>query len=244
MGGMHLQVFPATPNEGVQELEKILKDNLPTLRYIRIFMEAKPLHTLFAVAVENFLGKEENCLKWFTSRLTYVEAGLMSLASWGYNFVMALIATGLDLVTLGEVESIHYAFKKHWLHTAIAACSVVISILGFIHPLVGAVATLGLATYVGKLIRDAWSKLEIPDSKGRMQIVSQMYEGSRGEIGQLFSQLIPDPQRANDVMEKIEKVFKESETFEGLVINGLLALIHTPQDTSSRNTDQEEETVF
>lgn len=235
MSEMSLRVFPAEANGGIVQMQQIVKDNLPTLRYIRIFLEAKPLYTILAVAVENFFGKKESCLKELTSRLSYIEAGLISAASFIYNFTIASVATGLELITLGQIEEFHHAFKKHWLHTAVAVCSIVVSLLGFIYPVVGAVSTLALLTYIGKLIKDAWIKLQIPNNEEKMRIIREVYDGSRSDIGQVFTQLIAESERVGGVMDKIDKVFREADSLESLALNGLLALIRIPENPSEEN---------
>ena len=99
---------------------------------------------LSSASIENlphvFLGKKMgNNMIWgfFSSRVTYLEAGLLSLASIIHNFVMAQIYTMAVICTLGLSDSLNFSCEKHWSHLGYGVIATGISTVGAVVPLGG-----------------------------------------------------------------------------------------------------------
>lgn len=216
--------------EKAEDVQEILKDNLPILRKVMIYLEAKPLHSLIAVALENFVNSRDG---WFSaslvSRFNYVETGLISLVCLLYNFVMALGATLLAIATCGQFDIVNNVFNKHWLHTAVAACGIGISVLGFTSPLIGAVATGGMLSVIISRVRNSWDDLKLPSDEERVAIVKALYMQHRDDLVQGLEQLAADSSKVNKMIRRIDRAINEARSLEQLLKKCLQGIVRLPR---------------
>jgi hypothetical protein len=78
-----------------------------------------------------------------SSRMRNFELAVMSTASLVYNVVFATVFSVLSLVTLGQVQALRDQMNKQWTHTALAAMSIVIGMVGTVSPYYGVLANGG-----------------------------------------------------------------------------------------------------
>lgn len=231
MSGHILTVVPRTQPtfEKAKDVQKIMRKNHPVLRRVIIYTSPKPLHSLIAVAMENFVNSQDKGL--FASligRFNYVETGLISLACALYHFVMALGVTLAAGAALGQSDVLNNAFNKHWLHAAIAACGIGASVLGFISPLVGAIVTGGLLSVIVSRVRSTWNELKLPSKKQRVEIIKALYEQHREDLYQGL-ELAVDSDKVNKMIERFDRAIKKARSIEQLLMECLKGIVHLPQ---------------
>jgi|GEM_PF-3346710 len=101
----------------------------------RVLAESSALFQLSSASLKNvayaFFEKGFSPIQMLASRITFFEAGCMSLASTMVNLFIALVYTGLCVTTLGISFGLRSRCKIHWMHvmygvvaTAICACGV------------------------------------------------------------------------------------------------------------------------
>lgn len=79
-----------------------------------------------------------------STRITYIEAAVISLSSTVCNIAFALLYTALSFATLGLSTSMNFAMRKHWHHVTYALASTGIGLVGMVTPYYGA----GLNVYL------------------------------------------------------------------------------------------------
>ncbi len=202
----------------MSDAQILLRDSLPVMRKIMIYLEAKPLHSLIAVALENVVNAQEGGLyAALSSRMNYIETGLISTVCALYNLIVALGLTLPTAVTCGKVKTFRYIFSKHWLHAVIAGCGVVISGFGCVSPLVGAVATGAMLSVVVSRVKAAWKTLKLPSRKERIQMVRAFYAERREDLIQALSQLVAGERRVRRMIIKIDRAVIEARSLEDLL---------------------------
>ncbi|NGX60476.1 MAG: hypothetical protein KR126chlam3_01651 [Chlamydiae bacterium] len=102
----------------------------------QIVLESSALLQVSYASLKNipyeFLEKDFSLTQMLASRVTFLEAGLMSLASAVTNLFFAIVYTFLVVLTLGLSENLLARCKVHWMHmtygfimTGISACGVI-----------------------------------------------------------------------------------------------------------------------
>lgn len=231
MSAQNITVVPRTEPvfNKAEDVQKIVRNNLPVMRTVMIYVQAKPLHSLITVPVENLLTHQEGGIcAALAIRFNYIETGMISFACLIYNFFMAIGATVLAAITCGQNDNINHAFNKHWTHTAIAASGLVISALGCVSPLVATCATAGLLSLVITRLRSAWSELKLPSNEERMAIVRSLYELHREDIAQGLQELVSDSEKASQMIDKIEHAVKNARSIEDFLMKCLRGVVHEP----------------
>jgi hypothetical protein len=217
---IHLRVVPRSNAEidKVDDAQAMLQKSLPVVRKIVAYLEAKPLHALIAVALENALNFQEGgVLAALSSRMNYIETGLISVVCAIHNLIVALSVTALIVVTCGQVKALHHVFSRYWLHTVMAGCGIGISVLGVGSPILGIVATGGMLSVVIVRVRSAWRELQLPSRKKRMRIVRAFYAQHRGDLAQALTQLVASRRRVSKMIRRIDCALAEAQSLEELL---------------------------
>ncbi len=116
--------------------------------YAQGVLGSSALLDLSATAVKNipyaFLATElhiNDLSNLLTSKISYGETLLRSIASAVYNFAIATAFTALAIPTFGQSSSINNATKKFWIYTTLSIASVGIAMVGLISARAAIVAT-------------------------------------------------------------------------------------------------------
>lgn len=106
-----------------------------------ILLDSAPLFSITTLALKNYpyvsMGTKlgmDTLDHFFSSRCSYLEAALISIASTIHNVALFVFYTGLTLATLGLASQIRYGCKKHWRHTGHALASFGIALMGMVLP--------------------------------------------------------------------------------------------------------------
>lgn len=94
-----------------------------------------------------FLSKElgtNDLGNMLSSRVTYMEAAVISVASTICNIAFTLLYTALSFATLGLSNSVNFSMKKHWHHVTYGVVSTGIALVGVVTPYWGGYLNVGL----------------------------------------------------------------------------------------------------
>ncbi|NGX39263.1 MAG: hypothetical protein KR126chlam1_00586 [Chlamydiae bacterium] len=135
------RVFAGFISEIQEETEKYLPESSETVEFMigSSAMVQASLATVKSLSYV-FLNKEfgVNDIKaFFSSRLLYVETALISFSCMIHNFVMALIYSGVLLVTSGLSQSLNRSCRRHWSHFGYGVAAFGIAVLGVVSPYLG-----------------------------------------------------------------------------------------------------------
>lgn len=81
--------------------------------------------------------KINDLFHFLSTRLGYLETGLMVAASLAFNCAAATFYTVGALATLGVSRRINYSCRMHWGHTGFGMMALLISVSGVVYPLLG-----------------------------------------------------------------------------------------------------------
>src|SRR5271170_6946224 len=76
-----------------------------------------------------------------TSKISYGETALRSMASAVYNFAIGSVFTALAVLTLGQSSSINAAMKKFWIYTALSVATINVAMTGLVSARAAIIAT-------------------------------------------------------------------------------------------------------
>ncbi|MDN3506669.1 MAG: hypothetical protein P0S96_05520 [Simkaniaceae bacterium] len=114
----------------------------------RVLGESSALFQVSSASLKNvaysFFEEGYSPLQMLATRITFLEAGVMSLASTATNLFFALFYTALCVATLGIAFSLRTRCKIHWMHVAYGAVATAISACGVLSPYYG----IGLNGYL------------------------------------------------------------------------------------------------
>lgn len=136
-------------------LLNIIQEDLPVIaqskgaKGVINILDSSALASVTTATLKNipytFLSEETSFYQEMTSRMRYLESGLMSVASLVHSVAFAAVFTVLAAVTFGQVQAINDLFVREWMHTGLAIGSTIASVVGTIIPKFGTGANAAVA---------------------------------------------------------------------------------------------------
>lgn len=214
-------------SESFVKLRRNLEDYLEhSTNIARTYGESSALTQLTFTSIKNipyvfFADKFENfdICHFFSSRASYLESGLMSVASVVHNFVMGLIYTIAVVVTLGTSKTLNHSFSKHWHHCGYAGICVAIASVGLVTPTWGAKLNFGIILYrFLPILRENYQS-DAQTFKGPLlAAIKNFFISNRDLVDKLYKTQVAHTYRTviKDELDKIQEKLDEAKEMKDI----------------------------
>jgi len=108
-----------------------------------------------------FLSKElgtNDLGNMLSTRVTFLEAAVISVASTICNIAFTLLYMALSFATLGLSNSVNFSMRKHWSHVTYGFTSIGIALVGVITPYYGAGLTVYLLSAILNRMKECYGR--------------------------------------------------------------------------------------
>lgn len=143
--------------------------------YYQGILGAPALWNLSFTSLKHSFSPKDGLSNAITSRFSYGEATIHSLASAVYNCAVAALCTVAFLFTFGLDTKINNLFEKYWIYTALAAASLAIGTIGIISPDLATIANFSLLTF-------CWIKIIHQFERDVLPIAQQIFNQYANQI--------------------------------------------------------------
>ena len=162
-----------------------------------------------------------NLCHWLSARVSYLEASLMTLASFIHNFAMSLLYTGLAALAFGFSDQLNFSCYQHWQHTAYSVLFFGVAFIGILIPTLAAGANIKLLEIGCNVLKENFEhdrqKFETP----LIEKIKAIYEENKTNIKEFLESSFDTDRYAIEIAplknrfnQKINSVKNLSELWE------------------------------
>lgn len=204
--------------------EKFEHYTLESLGKTKIIGESAALVQITLATVQSapyaFFSKEfgnNDICHFFSSRFAYLEAALLSVTSLVHNFVLALLYTMANIVTLGLSSTLNHSFYKHWWNCAYAVSAAVIGAAGVVSPILGGALYYTVVIVLFNSLKDAYHTDVGSYEKPILKDIKAIFKNNSALLHDILRSKYGDAEYNNAVkasIEHVEKRLMEATTWE------------------------------
>lgn len=176
------------------KMKHAIDENLPdSSDTLHVFLHSRALEIVTLTTLKNLpyiaFGSHleiNDCSHFLSSRVDYLEASLMTLASFIHNFVMTFLYMGLAGLALGFSDQLNFFCYEHWQHTVFSTAFFGVAVIGILIPSLAALANFKLIESGYNVLKGNLENDRQKFEKPLIKQIQTIYEEYKGDIEDVF----------------------------------------------------------
>ena len=210
---------PVIDSYHTKQVARAVKKGSSFIEDIGNVLTAKPLSFTLQAVVQSLptafdVPQLNSWYQKITSRISYLEAAVLSVVSTFFNFIMTVGSAFCTLVTLGQVNAFRAALKRYASYTGLGGICTAINAVGVFSPkyalVVGGLSGAAIGAFLAEELKDIGKDVE---KIGFIPLVQYMYEKFYPKMERLFYDNIEDKSERKKVLSGLDEVVRNLDSY-------------------------------